>query len=199
MNTHAATFDTYYAASDDPWGFRSRWYERRKRALTRAMLPRDAYDDGWEMACSNGELAAALAPICRRLLASDGNAAAVAAAKDRLSATPNVAVEARWLPEDWPSQTFDLIVFSEVAYYLDRAQLDQICVRLPRTLSRGGTFLACHWRPRVENCALTGDEVHRILTDTLPWEKLARHEEKDFLMEVWSDDRRSVAETEGIR
>ena len=31
-------FDRLFETSDDPWAFRQRWYERRKRALTLAAL-----------------------------------------------------------------------------------------------------------------------------------------------------------------
>jgi hypothetical protein len=36
-----AYFEAMFAKSDDPWKFKSRWYERRKRALTLACLPDD--------------------------------------------------------------------------------------------------------------------------------------------------------------
>ncbi len=40
----APFFDDFYAANgDDPWGFTDRWYERRKRALTLAALPRERF------------------------------------------------------------------------------------------------------------------------------------------------------------
>ena len=40
-----------YAESDDPWGFTSRWYERRKYAITLAMLPHEHYPDAFEPGC----------------------------------------------------------------------------------------------------------------------------------------------------
>ena len=39
MTVGPAYFEGMYAASPDPWGFQSRWYERRKYALTLALLP----------------------------------------------------------------------------------------------------------------------------------------------------------------
>ena len=39
----AGDFDDMYARSDDPWGFTSRWYERRKYAISLAMLPQERY------------------------------------------------------------------------------------------------------------------------------------------------------------
>ena len=73
----AAYFDGLFAASPDPWGFESRWYEHRKRALTLACLPSLRYRYGYEPGCANGELSAALADRCDRLLVSDGAEKAV--------------------------------------------------------------------------------------------------------------------------
>ncbi|MBC7682848.1 MAG: hypothetical protein H7172_10975, partial [Ferruginibacter sp.] len=39
----AAYFDALFKDTEDPWGFRTRWYETRKRALTLASLPADRY------------------------------------------------------------------------------------------------------------------------------------------------------------
>ncbi len=54
MILEPAYFDQMYAASADPWGFTSRWYEKRKYALTLAMLPRERYADAFEPGCSIG-------------------------------------------------------------------------------------------------------------------------------------------------
>ena len=64
-------FDGLFAASEDPWHFKQRWYEQRKRAMTLACLPRARYASGYEPGCANGELSAALAGRCDRLLISD--------------------------------------------------------------------------------------------------------------------------------
>jgi hypothetical protein len=40
MSVPMAHFERMYADSEEPWEYRRRWYERRKRALTLAMLPR---------------------------------------------------------------------------------------------------------------------------------------------------------------
>ena len=68
MNGVRDTFERVYAASDDPWGFRTSWYEARKRSILLACLPRQRYRSGYEPGCSNGELAAVLALRCERLL-----------------------------------------------------------------------------------------------------------------------------------
>ena len=62
MTLGASYFDGQYAASADPWGFTSRWYERRKYAISVAMLPSARYRSAFEPGCSIGELTAMLAP-----------------------------------------------------------------------------------------------------------------------------------------
>ncbi|TGS11697.1 SAM-dependent methyltransferase, partial [Mesorhizobium sp. M1C.F.Ca.ET.187.01.1.1] len=56
---------------EDPFGYRSRWYEERKRALLLASLSQRQFHRGWELGCSNGVLTEALAGRCERLLATD--------------------------------------------------------------------------------------------------------------------------------
>ena len=129
MDIDRVVFEDLFAGSDDPWGFRTRWYESRKRALTLACLPAARYARAFEPGCANGELTAALATRCDQVLASDGVAAAVLLAQQRLNGLglTNVSVAQAWVPQDWPAQTFDLIVFSE--FGLQRA-VDGIAVQL---------------------------------------------------------------------
>ena len=61
MSLQPAYFDDMYAESPDPWGFRTRWYEERKFALTMAALPRRRYRRVFEPGCSVGMLTRLLA------------------------------------------------------------------------------------------------------------------------------------------
>ncbi len=193
-----ADFEALFAATDDPWGFRERWYEARKRALTLACLPAPRYASAWEPGCANGELSAALATRCDRLLATDGAAAAVAAARRRTSALAHVEVRRAWLPDDWPAERFDLIVVSEVAYYLDDAALGLFCDRLGASLAAGGTVLACHWRRPIAGCVFDGDTVQRRIGEALGRPRLVEVADADLRLEVWCDDGRSVGERDGL-
>ncbi len=198
MNTDREEFTKLFQQADDPWGFKTRWYEARKRDLTLAALPLQRYRRGYEPGCANGELAAALALRCDQLLVSDGVPAALDQARQRLQGLPQVSFLQGWVPDHWPSGGFDLIVFSEIGFYLDHAQLARLIGHMKAALEAGGTLLACHWRHPVEGYALNGDDVHRALAEQLAWPRLARHEEADFLLEVWSPDARSVAQREGF-
>jgi SAM-dependent methyltransferase len=191
-------FDQMFEASEDPWGFRTRWYEARKRAITLASLPDAHYRSAYEPGCANGELAAALAPRCANLRVSDGAEGAVALARDRLAGFPQVEVALEWLPNDWPNQTFDLIVLSEMGFYLSETAVATLAARAKESLAATGTLLACHWRHPVEGFDLHGDSVHAILNRQLGLHRLVHHEERDFVLAVWSSDARSVAQREGF-
>lgn len=191
-------FDALFRDSDDPWRFRTRWYEARKRALTLACLPAARYAHGFEPGCANGELSAALAPRCDRLLVSDVSQRAVDLAQTRVAAFAHVQVVQAQLPRDWPVDTFDLIVISELGYFVDAHRLDVLADRTRATLRVGGTVLACHWRRPIEGCALDGDAVHARLSQRLGLNVLTELKEADFVLHVWSDDVRSVAQREGF-
>ncbi|HEY0179118.1 MAG TPA: SAM-dependent methyltransferase [Dokdonella sp.] len=192
-------FETLHAARPDPFGLRGSWYEQRKREVLLAALPRRAYRDAWEVGCSNGELSAALAPRCERLLATDASAHAVAHAEARTRDLPQVRVRQAQHPRDWPSGTFDLIVFSEIGYYLDVATLEETIRRFAGSLVPDGTFVACHWRHAFAPAPLDGDRVHARLDANLPWPRIFRYVDADFVLDGWSGRRDSIAQQEGKR
>ncbi len=178
-------FAHLYANSDDPWAFRQRWYERRKRELVMASLPRQCYARIFEPACANGELSAALAERCGQLLCQDLDPTAVKLARERLIGVSHAQVEQGRLPADWPGERFDLIVLSEIGYYLDPTQWLQVIEQSVASLTQDGGLLACHWLHPIEGCPQTGHQVHALLASHLPLYPLFRHEESDFLLEYW--------------
>ena len=188
-------FEKVYAAADDPWGFTNRWYEERKYALSLAMLPRRRYAEAFEPGCSIGVLTALLAPRCDRLLSWDVSPEAVRQAQER---APGARVERAMIPDDWPPGAFDLIVFSEVLYYLGPEDLNRALRLAAGSLTPDGTLLAVHWRHPVADYPLTGDEVHAALAGT-GLSRLAEHREADFVAEVYVNGAPvSVATAEGL-
>ena len=199
MSVATPYFDQLFAGNDDPWAFRQRWYERRKRALTLAVLTRPRYASVFEPGCANGELSAELAGRCDRLLCCDTASAAVNLARTRLSLFDHAEVRQSRLPGDWPEEKFDLIVFSEIGYYLDARDLTEVIRRISESLTADGQLLACHWRPPIDGCPLNARQVHDLIHEQLPLPRLALHQEADFILEVWSREPRSVAALEGLR
>ena len=188
-------FDGLYAKRADPWRLATRWYEKRKRTITVASLPAERYENALEIGCSIGMLTADLAQRCDSLLALDVAEAAVLAARERVP--ENVTVEQRDATSDYPEGTFDLVVLSEVGYYLGESVLARLLGAIAASLSAGGVLLACHWRHPVDGYLQSGDAVHAAIGE-LGLHRLARHEEADFVLEVWSRDERSVAAVEGL-
>jgi LmbE family N-acetylglucosaminyl deacetylase/SAM-dependent methyltransferase len=178
-------FDRFYAENGpDPWGFADRWYERRKRALTLAALPRERFRRAFEPGCSIGVLTTELADRCDHLLATDPSTDAVERARERLRGRAGVEVRRSAVPQHWPGGDFDLIVLSEVGYYCSAGDLARLVDLAARSLTDDGVLLACHWRHPVADYPLTGDAVHDALLDHPRLARLAGHVEEDFLLDV---------------
>ncbi len=195
-------FHAMYAADPDPWGFRSRWYERRKYAITLAALPRARYRSTFEPGCSIGVLTEQLARRTERLLACDLVPAAVDQARVRLAASGSGAeVEVRrWdLRDPWPQESFDLIVVSEVLYYLDANEAEAFMRSVSEHLDEDGHVVVCHWRPVVPEYPLTGDRAQHIARSTAGLARMGGYEDDDFCLDVLGrEGRLSVARGEGL-
>ncbi len=191
MSLPTSYFDAMYAQSEDPWGFTQRWYEQRKYALTLAALPRLHYARALEVGCSIGVLTALLAERCDVLTALDPSTSALRSAATRVPA--HVRLVQGVVPQDWPAGPYDLVVLSEVAYYLDDDGLDALLDLVRRDAS--GDLVACHWRHPVTDYPQTGDAVHTRIGDRFT--RLSRYEDQDMLLEVFGDGT-SVARREGL-
>lgn len=197
---HDAYFADLYGASDDPYQLRTRWYEERKRTLLLAALPRRHYLNAYEPGCGVGELTMALSKRCDWVLAADFSERAVEIASARTRGLRNVRIEQHSLPDEWPHDAgpFDLIVLSEVGYFLDASAMRELAGCCRHSLASEGTLVACDWRPDFKERALATDAVHSQLA-SLGLPRIVHHEEDDFRLQVWSGDGRSVAQREGIR
>jgi SAM-dependent methyltransferase len=185
-------FEALYADSDDPWRVRDSWYEQRKRALLLAALDRPRYSNAFEPGCGNGEMSVALAARCDTLLACDGSASAVAAARRCTSGIAGCAIQIdqRRLPEQWPAdQSFDLIVISELAYYFDTAGVAALAAAAHASLSEGGLLVLCHWRPDFADRASPTAQVHAAFAASPLLRRRVHHLDEAFLLESWQCQR----------
>ena len=194
-------FDGAYSRRADPWGFETRWYEGRKRAITMAALPRERYSSALEIGSSIGVLTNLLADRCDEILAVDISQAAVDSARARLDGRPDRGAHVRFETADvgteFPTGDFDLVLLSEVGYYFDAETLEHVIDHIESVLTESGTVVACHWRHPVTDYPLSGDDVHAALRSR-DWHRVATHIEEDFVLDVFSRDGRSVARVTGL-
>ncbi|GHF93881.1 methyltransferase [Deinococcus piscis] len=153
-------FEDVYAANEDPWDFASSPYEAAKYARTLAALPRERYRRALEVGCSIGVLTGQLAGRTDALLALDISEQALERAKERNARKDNIQFRRAGLPDELPDGPFDLIVLSEVLYYLSPADLERALDAVLARLEPGGTLLLVHWTPWVHDYPQTGDAVH---------------------------------------
>jgi SAM-dependent methyltransferase len=140
-------FEALYARDPDPWRFADSGYEREKYAATLAALPHLHYARALELGCSIGVLTRVLAPRCGALLAVDVAEAPLAAARQRCAGLPQLSFRQLRAPQEWPDDAapFDLILLSEVVYYLDPGDVVALAARAGATLAPGGDILLVHW------------------------------------------------------
>jgi len=153
-----AWFEDLYAREGDPWSFATSPYEAAKYDHTLSRLPDGRFARALEVGCANGVLTERLAPRCDALVAVDVSGTALAQARSRLAGQPHVAVERRVLPAEMPDGSFDLVLLSEVVYYLDRTDLARLADRLRDGVASGGHLLLVHWTGDTDY-PLTGDEA----------------------------------------
>ena len=199
----AAYFARLYADHDDPWSFETRWYEQRKYALTLAALPQRRYQRGLEPGCSIGVLTEHLARRCDEVVATDVVDSALTRTLERMHASDadgRVEVRSWALGSKWTLGRFDLVVLSEVCYYLDAQSLCRAIEDVVRHLEPGGTLICVHWRHEVTDYPLSGDAVHAILRVAPGLSKVSAYSDEDMLIDVFTagDKATSVATTEGL-
>ncbi|MDJ0355942.1 PIG-L family deacetylase [Paenarthrobacter sp. PH39-S1] len=181
-----AQFDAVHRNLAEPWSAPEAWYEERKRLLTLAALPARHYVSALEIGCSTGVLTRDLARRCDRVLGVDLSAEAVKTAARRTAGIPGVRTLQLAVPGHWPEGSFDVIVLSEVGYYLDHETLQQTLELMLGSLLPGGTLLACHWRHQISGWPLRGDEVHEFLRGDGRLRPRGRYTEEDFILEVFT-------------
>lgn len=151
-------FEALYAKDADPWKFATSPYERRKYAATLEALSGYNFRAAFEIGCSIGVFTRQLARRCHSLLAVDVVARALEQARQHCKGLDHVSIERMHIPSEWPAKEFDLIVFSEVLYYLSPDDISRCAARSVISLSRDGLILLVHWLGRTDY-PCQGDEA----------------------------------------
>ncbi len=159
----ATFFEAKYQKKADPWSFSSKPSELFRYDHILNSLAERRYASAFEPGCSIGVLTERLASACDHVHALDFSATAVARARQRCAGLPNVTVECASIPDVLPSATTDLVVLSEIGYYLPLAEWTALAKAIIEPLRPGATVLAAHWLGYSEDHTLSGDEVHSAL------------------------------------
>ncbi|MBA2504110.1 MAG: methyltransferase domain-containing protein [Pyrinomonadaceae bacterium] len=153
-------FNSVYAANADPWSFETSEYEGAKYTATLSALPRERYRNAFEIGCSIGVLTERLAARCDQLTSVDVSEKALARARSRCALLPHVNFRRMEVPREYPAESFDLTLLSEVGYYFSISDLHLTRGLIIEHLASGGHLLLVHWTSFVHDYPLTGDEVH---------------------------------------
>jgi LmbE family N-acetylglucosaminyl deacetylase/SAM-dependent methyltransferase len=190
------SFDAHYDRKPEGWDFDGSWYEQRKRAVTLAALPRRRYRSALELGCATGVLTAALTERADAVLGTDISSAPLERARRR---APSARFVQAALPSEWPAGRWDLVVMSEVGYYLSPADLDVTIDRVLASLDDDGVLVTCHWRHPDRDAVTDGDTVDAHLAARWPRPALVHHVEPDFVLSVLPGPSvTSVARAEGL-
>jgi len=200
-----AAFDAMFDDGDDPWSSES-WYERRKRDLTLAVLLRERYDRVLDVGCSTGALTRGLAERAGTVVGVDASSRALEVA--RRDTPPGV----RWMhgraPEvverfgdlgstaDPEEGDIDLVVLSEVLYFLTPFEVWLTLAAVLRRLAPGGEVVLVDWRHPTADIPLDGPAVHAQVRAALRRWARVEHAEHDVLVDsyvVGSADAREPA------
>ncbi|HEV7162795.1 MAG TPA: SAM-dependent methyltransferase [Solirubrobacteraceae bacterium] len=166
-------FEALYEASPDPWDYDSSEYEREKYAATLDAVGIGPHGRVLEVGCSIGAFTQLLAPRCGELVAMDFSARAVELAQARVGQTPNVKVTQGAFPEEAPEGRWDVVVCSEVLYYLGRPAFMHAVHWLRLQLEQRTRLVAVSWRGEGTSEPLRGDWAHdRLLTELHSWHVL---------------------------
>ncbi|RWR13314.1 class I SAM-dependent DNA methyltransferase [Paenirhodobacter populi] len=146
LSRRQAHFDALYRANPDPWGYRTSRYEREKYEATLAALPAKRYRAAIEVGCSIGVLTEMIAGRADAVTGIDLSEHAIALARRRLAHRPDIHLIRGSVPADWPGGGWDLILLSEVLYYLSAAEIGDLARKTAASALPGAHCILVNWR-----------------------------------------------------
>lgn len=163
----AAGFEAKFRVDIDPWNYTASPFEAWKRdLLLHACGPR-LRGRGLELACAIGETTRRLAPRCLRLLALDSSQTALDEAARRTRGQRNVTLRQALLPRQMPRGPFDLIVVSEILYYLRPNDLRTLVPALRAALAPGGRLVILHHLRNFDDAAIPPQQAQETTIASL--------------------------------
>ncbi|MGO1767079.1 hypothetical protein CAP48_06455 [Advenella sp. S44] len=162
----ALEFDALYMNDSDPWQFLTSEYENSKYVTTLSALPRPRYRRAIEAGCSIGVLTEKLSARCDEVIGLDISGVAVDLARARNRHIPQIQFRQAPLPQAWPQESADLIVLSEILYFLDVMQIEQLAGQIARTWEKNGDCIVVNFSG--DTCqALHGKQAATIFCEAI--------------------------------
>ncbi|MBM9596239.1 SAM-dependent methyltransferase [Roseitranquillus sediminis] len=171
-----------YAAERDPWRHDSSLYERAKHRRTLAAIGRGPYRSAAEIGCGTGPLTAGLVDVCERVVALDCVPAAIDRARARVPGETVRFVEAA-APQGLPDGCFDLIVLSEVLYFLTADEVEAVARWVENAALPACRVVSVNWTGPTGH-AISGVEAADLLCCGLPHWRLRRERNEGYILDV---------------
>jgi cyclopropane fatty-acyl-phospholipid synthase-like methyltransferase len=162
----ASHFERLYQRDPDPWSFATSAYEQAKYRQTMAALGHRRFTVGLEVGCSIGVLTRMLAPRCDTLLGVDIVESPLHAARSRCAGFPHVRFQRMQVPAEWPAERFDLIVFSEVLYFLTPSDIERCAALTVTSLLPAGIAVLVNWLGKTDDPTTGKDAADHFLAAT---------------------------------
>ncbi len=183
-------FESLYRSDPDPWRVETCWYEQRKIDVVLACLGQRRYALAWDPACGTGHLARRLAARADRVCAGDASATATELTRERCADLADVVVGEHTLPDPPPADldgSPDLIVLSEVFYYLDDVKRQQTLQMVDRHAAARCELVCVHWRHAPDDAWLSGAGAQTEVVTRLTqrgWSHTVHHRDAEFSLDL---------------
>ena len=186
-------FEAKFAADPDPWNYAASRFERYKRGILMRAVGLRIYGRGLELACANGETTPILARRCLRLLALDGSRTALEHATERNRGLPRIRFVHAVLPEAMPKGPFDLIVVSELLYYLRANDLVRLLHTLKKAIAPSGRIVFLHHQLGFDDTSTKPQNVTRRILGEFVTDFQPAYRHRDARFEAIAFDRHDTS------
>jgi len=176
-------FDRLFAGGVDPWCFETSPYERDKRGRTVAALKGRRWRRCLDVGCATGVLTGELLQVCDEIVGVDISRTALSIARKRLAGCTSIDLARMNIPHEWPMGQFDLIVISEVLYFLSEEEIVRCAHHSWRSLDPGGACLLVNWTGE-NDLPLNGDLAVQIYSSVCPWRVKDEAREEGYRLDL---------------
>jgi hypothetical protein len=146
----------------DPWDYGCA-YEQTKYLHTLELIPDSQLLNAIELGCSEGRFTEILASRVGRLLAIDISSVALDRARARCSAISNVTFRQHDISTGMVGDSYDLVVCSEILYYLrDAAAVEKFAREVRESMNHSGYLLMTHANMVSDDKSQTGFDFNEI-------------------------------------